>query len=84
MKAAKPLCSRLHEGSKASVFKTSEFLATERRCIVIPMRYELNLCYEEESRLPPWSGGQSSCLQNVDVLCFLLGTNLIYMLCREK
>jgi hypothetical protein len=42
----------------------SEFLATERRCIVFPVRYEQNyLCYVEESRLPLWSSGQSSWLQ---------------------
>jgi hypothetical protein len=27
----------------ASVIQWSEFLATERRCIVLPVRYELNL-----------------------------------------
>jgi hypothetical protein len=41
----------------------SEFLATERRCIVFPVRYELNLCYVEESRPHLWSSGQSSWLQ---------------------
>jgi hypothetical protein len=34
----------------------SEFLATERRCIVLPVRYELNL-------YNLWSSGQSSWLQ---------------------
>jgi hypothetical protein len=33
---------------------------------------------------PLWSSGQSSWLQNGDVLCFLWGTNWIYMLCRRK
>jgi hypothetical protein len=57
------------------------FLATERRCIVVPVRYELNLlvCYVEESRPPLWSSGQSSWLHNGDVLCFLWGTNWIYI-----
>jgi hypothetical protein len=32
----------------------------------------------EESRQPLWSSGQSSFLQNGDVLCFLWGTNWIY------
>jgi hypothetical protein len=35
---------------------------------VFPVRYELNLCYVEESRPPLWSSGQSSWLQNGDVL----------------
>jgi hypothetical protein len=38
------------------------------RCIVIPVWYELNLSYVEESRPPLWSSGQSSWLQNGDVL----------------
>jgi hypothetical protein len=42
---------------------------------VFPVRYELNLFisyeYVEESRPPLWSSGQSSWLQNGDVLCFL-------------
>jgi hypothetical protein len=35
-------------------------------------------------RPPLWSSGQSSWLQNADVLCFLWGTNWIYMLSRKK
>jgi hypothetical protein len=35
-------------------------------------------------RPPLWSSGQSSWLHNGDVLCFLWGTNWIYMLCRRK
>jgi hypothetical protein len=37
----------------------------ERKCIVFPVKYELNLyiCYLEESRPPLWSNGQSSWLQ---------------------
>jgi hypothetical protein len=30
---------------------------------VLPVRYELNLCYVKEIRPPLWSGGQSFCLQ---------------------
>jgi hypothetical protein len=37
------------------------------------------VCYVEESRLPLWSSGQSSWLQNGDVLCFLWGTSWIYI-----
>jgi hypothetical protein len=33
---------------------------------------------------PLWSGGQSSWLQNGDVLCFLWGTNWIYVCYVEK
>jgi hypothetical protein len=41
-----------------------KFLATERRCIVLPVRYELiYLCYVEESRLPLWSSGENFWLQ---------------------
>jgi hypothetical protein len=35
---------------------------------VLPVRYELNLCYVEKSGPPPWSSGQSSWLHNGDVL----------------
>jgi hypothetical protein len=35
------------------------------------------VCYVEESRPPLWSSGQSSWLQNGDVLCFLWRTNWI-------
>jgi hypothetical protein len=55
-------------------------------CIVLPVRYELNLCirYVEESRPPVWSSGQSSWLHNGDVLCFLWGTNWIYICYIEE
>jgi hypothetical protein len=42
----------------ASVVWWSEFLATQRRCIVFPVRYELNL-YKLWRRPPLWSSGQS-------------------------
>jgi hypothetical protein len=35
-------------------------------------------------RLHLWSSGHGSWLHNGDVLCFLWGTNWIYMLCRRK
>jgi hypothetical protein len=38
----------------------------------------------EESRPPLWSSGQSSWLQNGDVLCFLWGTNWIYICYVEE
>jgi hypothetical protein len=38
----------------------------------------------EESRPSPWSGGQSSWLQNGDVLCFLWGANWIYLCYVEE
>jgi hypothetical protein len=41
----------------------SEFLATQRICIVLPVRYELNLYMLCRSRPPLWSSGQSSWLQ---------------------
>jgi hypothetical protein len=54
-------------------------MAVERRYIVFPVKYELNLCYVQESSPPLWSSGQSSWLQNGDVLFFLLSTNWIYI-----
>jgi hypothetical protein len=45
----------------------SEFLTLERRCIVIPVRYKLNL-YMLDSRPPLWSSDQSSWQQDGDVL----------------
>jgi hypothetical protein len=62
-------------------------LATQRGCTVLPVRYELNLCYVmyvEESRPPLWASGQSSWLHNEDVLCFLWGTNWIYICYEEE
>jgi hypothetical protein len=85
----------------ASVVQWSEFLATQRKCIVFPVRYVLNLnvvcglvvrvpgyttemyCVSCEVRTEfiygMWSSGQSSWLHNADVLCFLWGTNWIYI-----
>jgi hypothetical protein len=40
---------------------------------------EFSFFYVEESRPPLWSSGQSSWLHNGDVLCFLRGTNWIYI-----
>jgi hypothetical protein len=42
------------------------------------------ICYIEESRPPLWSSGQSSWLQNGDVLCFLWVTNWIYLCYVEE
>jgi hypothetical protein len=44
---------------------------TEIYCISCEVRTEF-ICYVEESRPPLWSSGQSSWLQNGDVLCFLV------------
>jgi hypothetical protein len=42
------------------------FLAAERRCIVLPVRYELiYVCYVEESKPALWSSGQSSWILRV-------------------
>jgi hypothetical protein len=43
---------------------------TEMYCASCEVRTEF-ACYVEESRPPLWSSGQSSWLQNGDVLCFL-------------
>jgi hypothetical protein len=42
------------------------------------------ICYVEESRPPLWSSGQSSWLQNGDVLCLLWGMNWIYICYIEE
>jgi hypothetical protein len=39
---------------------------------------------QQVERLPVWFSGQSSWLQNGDVLCFLLGTNSIYICYVEE
>jgi hypothetical protein len=39
---------------------------------------------ERSPRPPLWSSGQSSCLHNGDVLCFLWGTNWIYICYVEE
>jgi hypothetical protein len=46
--------------------------------------YWIYICYEEESRPPLWSSGQSSWQQNGDVLRFLWGTNWIYICYVEE
>jgi hypothetical protein len=51
---------------------------TEMYCDSCEVRTEF-ICYVGESRPPLWSSGQSSWLQNGDVLCFLWGTNWIYI-----
>jgi hypothetical protein len=62
-----------------------QFMATERRCIVLPVRYELNVYMLCRKRRPPlWSSGQSSWLHIGDVLCFLRGTNWIYICYVEE
>jgi hypothetical protein len=45
---------------------------------------EFSFFYVEGSRPPLWSSGQSSWLHNGDVLCFLWGTNWIYICCVEE
>jgi hypothetical protein len=42
----------------------------EKYCVSCEVRTEF-ICYVEESRPPLWSSGQSSWLQDRDVLCFL-------------
>jgi hypothetical protein len=56
---------------------------TEMYCVSCEVQTEF-LCYVEESWPPQWYSGQSSWLQNGNVLCFLWGTNWIFMLCRRK
>jgi hypothetical protein len=53
----------------ASVVKVSGY-RTEMYCASCEVQTEF-ICYVEESRPPLWSSGQSSWLQNGDVLCFL-------------
>jgi hypothetical protein len=60
----------------------SKLLATGWRCIVC-CEVRIYICYVEESRPPLWSSGQSSWLQNRDVLPVRYKLNL-YILCRRK
>jgi hypothetical protein len=54
----------------ASVVYWSDFLATERRCIVTCEARTEFICYVEERRPLLWSSGQSSWQQNGDVIVF--------------
>jgi hypothetical protein len=52
---------------------------------VFPVRYKLNFyMLGRESRSPLWSSGQSSWLQNGDVLFPVRYELNLYMLCRRK
>jgi hypothetical protein len=51
---------------------------TEMYCFLWGTNW-IYICYEEESRPPLWSSGQSSWLQNGDILFILSGTNWIYI-----
>jgi hypothetical protein len=55
---------------------------TEMYCFLWGTNW-IYICYVEESK-PLWSSGQSSWLQNGDVLCFLWGTNWSYVCCVEE
>jgi hypothetical protein len=52
---------------------------SEMCCVSCEVRTEF-ICYVGESRPPLWPSGQSSWLQNKDVLCFLWGMNWIYVM----
>jgi hypothetical protein len=54
----------------------------EMYCVFCEVRTEF--IYVEESIPPLWSRGQSSWLHNGDVLCFLRGTNRIYVCYVEE
>jgi hypothetical protein len=56
---------------------------TEMYCAFCEVRTEF-ICYVEESRPPLWSSGQNSWLHNADILCFLSGTNWIYICYVEE
>jgi hypothetical protein len=56
---------------------------TEMYCASCEKQTEF-ICYVAESRPPLWSSGQSSWLQNRDVLCFLWGMNWIYLCYVEE
>jgi hypothetical protein len=70
---------RVSWGGQSQIWSlTLEYTIThmdmEMHCVHCKVRTEF-ICYVEESRPPLWSSGQSSWLQNGDVLCFLWGTN---------
>jgi hypothetical protein len=54
----------------------------EMYCVSCEVRTEF--IYVEENRPPLWSSEQSSWLHNGDVLCFLWGTNCIYICYVEE
>jgi hypothetical protein len=56
---------------------------TKSVCYIIPKTLNLNLQYWVNGP-PLWSSGQSSWLQNRGVLCFLWGTNWIYICYVEE
>jgi hypothetical protein len=56
---------------------------TEMKWVSCEVRTEF-ICYVEERRMPLWSSGQSSWLQNGDELSFLWGTNWIYLCYVEE
>jgi hypothetical protein len=58
---------------------------TEMHCASCEVRTEFDICYYvEEIRPPLWSSGQSSWLQNGEVLGFLWGTNWIMYVMQKK
>jgi hypothetical protein len=57
---------------------------TEMYCVSCEVQTEFILRYVEENRPPLWPSGQSRWLQNEDVLCFLWGTNWIYICYVEE
>jgi hypothetical protein len=52
---------------------------------MFPVRYELNLCYVEESRPPLWSSGEESLATERRSIVFPVRYELnLCMLCRRK
>jgi hypothetical protein len=51
---------------------------------VFAVRYDLNLCYVEESRPLLWSSGQSSWLRIGDVVFAVRYELNLYVICRRK
>jgi hypothetical protein len=63
---------------RAPLWSSGQSSWLQNKDALFPVRYELNL-YMVCRRPPLWSSGQSSWLQNGDLLCFLWGTNWIYI-----
>jgi hypothetical protein len=69
----------------STVFYSGDGSSRFFRKLVLPIYETISLGIPEVSSGPPlWSSGQSSWLQNGDVLCFLWGTNWIYICYAEE
>jgi hypothetical protein len=69
-------------GIKGIVFET--LMVIPMKCNSINRSHPITQCYRPICGLDLWSSGQSSWIHNGDVLCFLWGTNWIYICYAEE